>query len=95
MRFVHLLFAIATLTASAAAQARVIAVAESPDGARIELHDDAGICVGSARQAEHISKDGEKILGCWIAVQATVTVSFLDGERANIPMVLLRRTTAL
>ena len=95
MRFVHLVFAVATLAASAAAQARVIAVADSPDGARIELHDDAGICVGLAKLAEHIAKDGEKVLGCWIAVQTTITVSFLDGERANIPMILLRRTTAL
>lgn len=72
-------------------RAEVLAFAKSGDGARVLLYDKAGPCVGSARLAEHISADGEKTPGCWVLLQSTVMVSFLDGERGDIPVAHLRR----
>lgn len=72
------------------AQARVVAVATSGDGARVELHDQSGPCVGAARLAEHVAADGQKVPGCWLADSEAVQISFLDGERGRIPLSHLR-----
>jgi hypothetical protein len=70
---------------------KVYAIAQSSDGARVLLYADAGPCVGAARLAEHVSPEGEKTPGCWVVYQDTVMVSFLDGERGNIPVAQLKR----
>jgi hypothetical protein len=72
---------------------KMFAFAQSSDGARVVLYDQSGPCVGAARLAEHISPDGEKTPGCWLLLQGTVLVSFLDGERGDIPVTHLRRLT--
>jgi hypothetical protein len=83
--------AIALLTTAAMADARIIAVATSGDGARVVLHDHAGPCLGAAKLAEHIAPDGERIPGCWLITEGTIMVSFLDGERGNIPVAHLKK----
>jgi len=73
---------------------RAILVATSGDGASITLHDGRGLCVGEARAAVWASPDRTStILGCWVAAQSSpyVLVSFLDGERADIPLARLVR----
>jgi hypothetical protein len=70
---------------------KMFAFAQSSDGARVLLYDQSGPCVGAARLAEHISPDGTKTPGCWLLLQGTVLVSFLDGERGDIPVSHLRR----
>ena len=77
------------------ARAEMFAVAQSSDGARVQLYSVAGPCVGSARLAEHISSTGEKTPGCWILAEGTVLVSFLDGDRGNIPVAHLKRVSGL
>lgn len=73
------------------AHAKVVAVAVSSDGARIELHDQAGPCVGAARMAEHVAANGHKTAGCWLLDQQSVKISFLDGERGDIPLAHLKQ----
>lgn len=87
MRQFRVIIAAAGLLAAAQpTQARVVAIAISGDGARIELHDQAGPCVGAARLAEHVVPGGHKVAGCWLADAQAVRISFLDGERGNIPL---------
>ncbi len=70
--------------AALSAQAKEIAFAQSADGARIVLHDEAGPCVGAAKFAEYIPLKGQRVQGCWLALSVSVTVSFLDGERGDV-----------
>ena len=77
------------------AHAQIFAVAQSRDGARVLLHTGAGPCVGAARLAEHVSAEGEKTPGCWLMMQGTILVSFLDGERGDIPVAHLKRVADL
>jgi hypothetical protein len=70
--------------AAVSADAKAIAFAQSADGARIVLHDDAGPCVGTAKLAEYIPLNGTKVQGCWLALSGSVTVAFLDGERGSV-----------
>jgi hypothetical protein len=77
------------------AEARVIAIAQSGDGARIVLHDEVGPCVGSAKLAEYIPLNGTTVQGCWLAVPGNVTVAFLDGERGKVPIEDLKKPTDL
>lgn len=72
---------------------KVFAMAQSSDGARVLLYSDAGPCVGAARLAEHVAPGGEKTPGCWVLFENVVMVSFLDGERGNIPVAHLRRVS--
>jgi len=74
---------------------QVVAFAQSGDGARVLLYTKAGPCVGQARFAEHIAPDGEKTPGCWVMNEGLVLVSFLDGERGNIPVAQLKRAETL
>ena len=74
---------------------QVVAFAQSGDGARVLLYTKAGPCVGQARYAEHVAPDGEKTPGCWVMTEGVVLVSFLDGERGNIPVAQLRRAESL
>jgi hypothetical protein len=71
----------------------VFAFAQSSDGARVLLYAKPGPCVGNARFAEYIAPDGGKTPGCWLLTQNTVLVSFLDGERGDIPVAHLKRAT--
>ena len=75
--------------------AEVFAFAQSTDGARVLLYARPGPCVGQARFAEHISAEGEKTPGCWVLTSTFVLVSFLDGERGDIPVDRLKRMTEL
>lgn len=90
-----LLCAGAALLAALPAQAQVFAVATSGDGARVVLHDKSGPCVGSARLAEHIAPNGDRVPGCWLLANDIVKVSFLDGERGNIPVAHLKKAQSL
>ena len=82
--------------ARAEATQQPFAFAESGDGSRVLLYPHAGPCVGSARLAEHVTAAGERTPGCWIFLDTgVVLVSFLDGERGNIPVAKLKRPEAL
>lgn len=73
------------------ARAQVVAFAQSGDGARVILHDRSGPCVGDAKLAEHIAPDGRRVAGCWLMSSDKVLISFLDGERGDIPVSHLKR----
>jgi hypothetical protein len=75
------------------AEGEVFAVAQSSDGAKVLLYAKSGPCVGQARLAEHIAPAGEKTPGCWVLTQSHVLVSFLDGDRGNIPVSHLKRVS--
>jgi hypothetical protein len=70
----------------ARAQSEVFAVAQSGDGAKVLLYAKTGLCVGQARLAEHVALSGAKTPGCWLVTESHVLISFLDGERGNIPV---------
>lgn len=74
---------------------QVVAFAQANDGARVLLYTATGPCVGQARLAEHIAPGGEKTPGCWVMSEGLVLVSFLDGERGNIPVAQLKRAEML
>jgi hypothetical protein len=82
--------AVSLALAAVPTDAKVLAIAQSGDGARIVLYDVAGPCVRSAKLAEHISANGDKVQGCWLTASGNVMVSFLDGERGTIPVAHLR-----
>jgi len=75
--------------------AQMVAFAQSGDGARVLLYTKSGPCVGQARFAEHVSPEGEKTPGCWVMNDGIVLVSFLDGERGNIPVAHLKKAETL
>ena len=77
------------------AEVEVFAIAQSSDGAKVLLYAKAGPCLGAARLAEHISAEGEKTPGCWVLTPSHVLVSFLDGDRGNIPVAQLKRLEEL
>lgn len=99
MRFVRTSLIAAGLVCAAwplhAQNQQVVAFAQSGDGARVLLYTKTGPCVGQARFAEHIAPDGEKTPGCWVMTEGLVLVSFLDGERGNIPVAQLKRAETL
>lgn len=74
--------------------AKVVGVVDSTPG-RIELSDESGICMGTARAAAYVAGDGTKTPGCWTGMQGGVFVVFLDGEIARIPMSAIRPPTNL
>jgi hypothetical protein len=76
-------------------RAEVFAIAQSGDGAKVLLYAKSGPCVGTARLAEHVAPDGEKTPGCWVLTSSHVLVSFLDGDRGNIPVGHLKRVADL
>lgn len=79
------LAAAALLTLAGPTSAEVIAELTHQD-ARIQLHTDAGPCVGAARWALY-TKGPERIPGCWIFINGnTVQIAFLDGDIAQIPV---------
>lgn len=81
--------AAAALLFCGAAHAAVIAVAQQGKH-RLELHDEAGPCLGPARLA--IYSDGaQKVPGCWLVRPDGVTIAFLDGDLATIPLVAFKK----
>ena len=89
----NLTAACAALLASQAFAA-VVATADT-EGGRIDLHSDAGRCVGNAKRAEYIGADGEHIDGCWVVARGGVQVAFMDGDVAQIPMSAIRKPVTL
>lgn len=72
------------------AQAKVIGVVDA-NGARIELHDEPGQCVGGAMRAEYIARDGSRVPGCWTQRRPDlVGVVFMDGDVATVPIEAIR-----
>lgn len=54
----------------------------------VTLRTDAGPCVGRARLATFVvvGSDDPPVPGCWVLDGDQVSVSWLDGERGNIPV---------
>lgn len=81
--------AMTTLLLAIGAHAAVIAVAQEGKN-RLELHDQAGHCLGQARLA--IFADGvQRIPGCWVARTEAVTIAFLDGDFVTLPFAVFRK----
>lgn len=81
--------ALAALLCAGAAHAAVIAVAQEGKH-RIELHDQAGHCLGQARLA--IFSDGtQRVPGCWLVRPEAVTIAFLDGDHVTLPLAAFRK----
>jgi hypothetical protein len=67
--------------------------AQQPDGAaRFDLYEDGGgLCVGDARLAVYVPKDGKSVRGCWIPITGGARIMFLDGDQATIPASALKK----
>lgn len=81
------------LLAPMLACADVVGVIAVPSGQTLLLHDTPGPCVGTARLAEYVEKDGTKVAGCWKPVGPLGMVSFLDGDRLDFPLSVVRKPT--
>lgn len=81
--------AAAALLFCGAAHAAVIAVAQEGKH-RLELHDEAGPCVGQARLAVY-SDGAQRIPGCWMVKPEGVSIAFLDGDHITIPLAAFKR----
>ena len=98
MQFVRTALLAASLLGAAwtaQAQGEIFAVAQSGDGAKVLLYAKTGPCVGQARLAEHVTPGGDKTPGCWVVTESHVLVSFLDGDRGNIPVGMLKKVADL
>lgn len=83
----------ALLLCAGVAQADV--VAEITEGERaIQLHTDAGPCVGAARWALFTDAT-QRIPGCWVITPQGVQIAFLDGDVLIVPAHLWRKPRTL
>lgn len=81
------------LALAGASQAAVIAEVAQGD-LRLELHDEAGPCLGHARLA--VFYQGlVRVPGCWTLRGAQVLIVFLDGDMAEVDVQLFRRPKLL
>lgn len=80
--------ALAVICASAAAE--VQAVADLPEGARLELHDTAGPCKAPALFVEFIAANGERTGGCYMLKGSTVAMVFFDTDVGQVPVAALK-----
>lgn len=88
--------ALVALLATSVASAAPLAVVTGPDGSSVTLYDDAGPCINGAKLAVWVSPDAQKrVPGCYVAGNGAVFVSFLDGDRADIPVQALKKPTSL
>lgn len=88
--------ALVLLALVASVNAETLAEATLPDGASVSFTDEAGPCVGDARLAWYISANARnKVPGCYVMAPGFVAVSWLDGDRGNIPMAALKKPTSL
>lgn len=85
------LIALVPLLFAVSAGAAIQAEAPMADGGTVYLHDTAGPCTGRALQVEHVSKAGERTVGCWVQHAPThISLVFLDGDIGRIPVEALR-----
>ncbi len=86
------------LSATAQDIGAAFATASTDTGASVTLYTGRGVCVGEARAAMWRPAPGdsrEPAPGCWLLTDGVVLISFLDGERGNIPARLLVRAAGL
>lgn len=84
------------LTVCGVAHAAPVAVATTPDGATLTLHDDAGPCVGGARFALWRSADAQaSIPGCWVVLENMIRIAYFDGDIGNIAPSAFKKATSL
>lgn len=82
--------AVALLLAAAPAP-----VAEYREGdARVELYEQAGPCVGSARWAVYL-QGPVRVPGCWILRGESVQIAWLDGDATLMPARVFRKPEVL
>lgn len=65
----------------------------SADGNLLTLYTGKGYCVGEALHALHMTSAGKITPGCWVGDDEGeyVLVSYLDGQRGNVPLQLFKR----
>ncbi len=83
----------AALLLASAAHAAVVAVAQQGQH-RLELHDQAGHCLGEARLAVY-ADDKQRIPGCWLVRAEGVSIAFLDGDHIVVPAAAFRKPSQL
>lgn len=85
--------ALLALLISGAAQAGVVAELLG-DQSTLQLHDDAGPCVGAARWAVYLDAK-QRIPGCWVLSPHGVQIAFLDGDVLIVPIEAFRKPKEL
>lgn len=84
--------ALAALLCASSAQAELMGVVDAQNGVVVNLHREAGPCVGGARRAEYVDVvKKQNIPGCW-AVQGggVIQVAWFDGDADAIPLSAVR-----
>ena len=79
-----------TLATASPALAGIRAEAPADASAVLLFHDTKGPCLGDALLVEYVSKDGEKIPGCYTSQGSAHMCVFLDGDIAIVPLAALR-----
>ncbi len=88
-------YLIALLSLLLAGSAAGDVIAEAWDGeVRVELHRDAGPCVGPARWAVYY-QGRVRIPGCWILNADSVQIAWLDGDVSFVPLRAFREPRML
>ena len=91
----RLIPALALLIATST-QASVIGIVTADGGSSIRITREQGPCLGDAKVAQWVSRDALTVVpGCWITDGRMVYISFLDGDRADVPVPMLRAPTSL
>lgn len=73
-----------------AATAEIIGVVELEQGRTLRFHNVTGPCKGQALLVEYIEPGSEAVPGCWRAGHGQVSMVFLDGDVAAIPVAMVR-----
>lgn len=81
------------LALASATNAAVIAHVIEGD-LRLELHDEAGPCLGEARLAVFY-QGPQRIPGCWKLRPPVVSIVFMDGDLAQVSIDLFKRPEPL
>lgn len=76
--------------------AAVATAGPASDGSQVTLHAGRGPCSGDARAAVWSAPGRERVLGCWVLAEGgrLVLVSYLDGDRGEIPPAQLVKVRA-
>lgn len=72
------------------AHADVLGMAQTQNGV-IYIFSEQGICVGKAKRAQYVPKEGKAVEGCWINQPDHLRLAFLDGDSGAIPHTSLKK----
>lgn len=71
----------------------IVRFVQTPEG-RIDLYADQGPCRAEVKRAEYVPAKGDPVPGCWVVRRTMVSIVFLDGDIAQVPILALQTAKA-